>query len=138
MRAFGKWIGPHLTDHLLGGTVRYSDKIRPDAIRFDQVGPDWCITGLAEFKSGTKNGTSRKLGGFSELLSDFRSDGVPFIRRIDDVLGDCIEPPRNLIIPPDEKIEVFMVSPYNDPKTVYEGQLGFVVRYMNVPLDSDH
>lgn len=130
--ASGIWIGPHLTDTVFRNVPGLAEFIRPDAIQFELSGDAWEINSLAEFKSSRKNGTTRKLEGFAHLLSALREDCSPFLRELHRVLDGMIHIPRSLIVPPEKDITVYMVSPYNQPGSVYSGETDFSVEYVNV------
>lgn len=124
------WIGPNMVDRLFG-RMPYCGLIRPDAIQFI-VTDTWQLAGLAEFKTGHHNGTERKLAGFSDLLVRLRRDSDAVSGELSEFIDSDLETVIRFQIPRDQRITVYMISPYNHEDTRYTGDAAFSVRYLKM------
>lgn len=122
-------IGPHIIDDMLGiSSVVTTGVARPDAIIFEIDGLDrWKIKRLCEFKSGKGNGIANKLDGFSKLLSNLREHKYFLPTLLVEYLGENICAPSDIIVPPDNKIEVMILKPKIREADVICSNVGFSV-----------
>jgi hypothetical protein len=112
-------IGPHIIDYLLQGRIRddNGEEIsRPDAFIFDPNDHNWTLTGLVEIKSSKlkRDALLGKIRGFRKMLDYFRLNYRFLPREINQIIGDCLEIPKQIIIAPNSEIEVTFVAPFKD------------------------
>jgi hypothetical protein len=128
----GVVIGPHLIDFMFGKTSKIAGLVRPDALLLNKIGNT--LTGMAEFKSGKSNGFTKKLEGFTILLEKLRQQPELLPEMMYYTLGDYIETPENIVIPPDKEIEITFLAPF-EKGVLYDASTSpFPVTYFRIPL----
>ncbi len=117
---YQRFIGPHLLDIAL--EAAFYGRVRPDAMKFDVLDSSlWRLTGLFEFKSTmTEAQATRKIQGFSTLLSLMRERGDALPRKLKQALPAHEEFPEKIMIPDNREIKVTFMSP----------QLGYEVVFL--------
>lgn len=102
-------IGPSYLDAALGTSI-HSGRIRPDILVFEADETTWTLSMLVEVKKAKRNGSRRKLQGFSDLLDVFRRDEALLPSLITNI-DDTIYIPPSISIPPDSDVHVTFMSP---------------------------
>lgn len=127
-------VGPHLVDYMFGKTPYTAGLVRPDALLLTTQRNQMTLTGMAEFKSGKGNGFTNKLDGFTVLLEKLRQQPHMLPEMIFYTIGEHVNMPGDIVIPPDEEIEVTFLSPF-EGGVLYDASISpFPVTYFRVPL----
>lgn len=126
-------LGPYLIDSTLNIPHSFAGLIRPDAMLFLPDGDTWTLTRLAEFKSGKRNGSKRKLEGFSYLLERLRRQPDILLERLANQLGEGIDMPARLDFPDDSLVTVTFMSQIPG-SLIYTNGIRFRVEHVFVPL----
>lgn len=130
----GMLVGPHLVDYMFGNDPSAGGLIRPDALLLTTIEDESVLTGMAEFKSGKGNGFERKLDGFALLLEKLRQKPSMLPEMIYYAVGEYIETPASIVIPPDEEIEITFLSPFEGGVLYDASAAPFPVTYFRVPF----
>jgi hypothetical protein len=131
-------IGPHLVDFMIGRNPSLGGVVRPDAILLTMQDKQAILTGMAEFKSGNgigyNNKFDNKLAGFEKLLEKFREIPTLLPEMLFYAVGEHVDTPTNIVVPPDEEIEITFLSPFRHGVLYDASAAAFPVTYFRVPL----
>lgn len=127
-------VGPHLVDYMFGKTPYVAGLVRPDSLLLTKQGNQVALTGMAEFKSGKGNGFTNKLDGFTVLLEKLRKQPHMLPEMIFYAIGEHVDTPESIVIPPDEEIEITFLAPFEEGVLYDASTSPFPVTYFRVPL----
>ncbi len=122
-------VGPHLVDHILGRDRTFSQMTKPDAFIFNRTNSCLTLKALAEFKSGVRLRSERKLTGFTHLLRKIRSTPGFLPYTLNRAIGELIDIPKHIYIPDDQQISVVFVGRH-PCGTLYQNGSKFSVSYL--------
>lgn len=131
-------IGPHLVDYMMGKNPDLGGVVRPDALLMAIDGTQATLTGMAEFKSGNGNGYDvkfdNKLKGFKKLLDIFRTNPGMLPEMLFYAVGEHFDSPAEIVVPPDEEIEITFLTPYRHGLLYHATAVPFPVTYLHTSL----